>query len=308
MSDEGRPAGLAALMTGLVDYAGLFPPAGLGMAEAAARYRRYRESASAWALGRFVVPISRLDELERVATSLPAESADAALWPLTVLAQGSGGAAQGSGLEPDFERVTRFNEAHAGADSAWRAEIRSVEMKVASAEEIARAAGCVPPGIEAYLEVPGDAGIEEMCRAAAAAGQALKIRTGGTTIDAFPPSAVVARILAACAGARVRFKATAGLHHAVRAPHPVTYEPGAPRATMHGFLNVFVAACLLMAGKADVALATRVLEDELAGSFRFSDDGIGYRELSLSVADVVAARRFARSFGSCSFEEPLSAL
>jgi hypothetical protein len=309
MSDEGRPAGLAALMTGLVDYAGLFPPAGLGMAEAAARYRRYRESAGAWALGRFVVPISRLDELARVATSLPPESADAAPWPLTVLAQGSGGAgvAQGSSLD-DFERVTRFNEAHARADSAWRAEIRSVEMKVASAEEIERAAGCVPPGMEAYLEVPGDVGIEEMCRAAAAADHALKIRTGGTTIDAFPPSAVVARILAACAGARVPFKATAGLHHAVRAPHPVTYEPGAPRATMHGFLNVFVAACLLLAGKADVGLATRVLEDEVAGSFRFSDDGIGYRELSLSVADVVAARRFARSFGSCSFEEPLSDL
>lgn len=303
MSDDARPAGsLAALMAGLVDYAGLFPPAGLAMADAVARYRRYQESADAWALGRFVVPASRLDELERAVVTLGAQRAGAAPWPLTVLVPAD--VTQGS----SFSHIQRFNESHSQAGAAWRAEIRSVETKVASAEEIERAAACVPPRIEAFFEVPSDDGIDDMCRAARAAGQALKVRTGGTTIDAFPPSAVVARILAACAAARVPFKATAGLHHAVRAPHPVTYESDAPRATMHGFLNVFVAACLLWAGKADVGLATQILEDEVAGSFRFGESDLRYRALSLPVAEIVAARRFARSFGSCSFEEPLSEL
>ena len=41
---------------------------------------------------------------------------------------------------------------------------------------------------------------------------------------------------------RVAFKATAGLHHPVRAEHPLTYAADAPAPTMHGFLNVFVAA------------------------------------------------------------------
>jgi hypothetical protein len=77
---------------------------------------------------------------------------------------------------------------------------------------------------------------------------------------------------------------------------------------MHGFLNVFVAACLVLAGKADVAVATQVLEDALATSFRFDANGLRYRELSLAVAEVTGARRFARSFGSCSFEEPIADL
>src|SRR5436309_1541360 len=55
-------ASLTALMTGLVDYAGLFPPAQLSMADAAANYLQYRASGDAWMLGRFVCPAPRLGE------------------------------------------------------------------------------------------------------------------------------------------------------------------------------------------------------------------------------------------------------
>ncbi len=181
-------------------------------------------------------------------------------------------------------------------------------MKAASPGEIEAACASAPVGFELYFEVAGEAGIEEMCRVAGAAGQALKIRTGGTTVQAFPPSVVVARVLGACAAARVPFKATAGLHHPVRAAHRVTYEREAPSATMHGFLNVFVAASLLLSGKANAAVATQVLEDEIPGSFRFDDEGLAWRDLKMSVAEIAAARRFARSFGSCSFEEPVTTL
>ena len=53
---------LRALLEGLVDYAGLFPPAALPMAEAVANYATYLDSADAWALGRFVVPATRLED------------------------------------------------------------------------------------------------------------------------------------------------------------------------------------------------------------------------------------------------------
>ena len=45
-----------ALLAGLIDYAGLFPPAALSMEEAVRNYARYREGEHAWMLGRFVVP------------------------------------------------------------------------------------------------------------------------------------------------------------------------------------------------------------------------------------------------------------
>ena len=56
-------AGARALLTGLVDYAGLFPPTGLGMEDAVAEYARQHGEPEAWMLGRFVIPAARFDEL-----------------------------------------------------------------------------------------------------------------------------------------------------------------------------------------------------------------------------------------------------
>jgi hypothetical protein len=53
-----------ALLEGLFDHAALFPPASLAMPAALAEDRRARESEDAWLLGRFVVPASRLGELD----------------------------------------------------------------------------------------------------------------------------------------------------------------------------------------------------------------------------------------------------
>jgi hypothetical protein len=52
-----------ALMTGAIDYAGLFPPAALSMRDAVGNFARYRSSSHAWMLGCFVVPAARLEEL-----------------------------------------------------------------------------------------------------------------------------------------------------------------------------------------------------------------------------------------------------
>ena len=52
---------LHALVAGVVDYAGLFPPAALDMEEAVAGFAAYRTSPDAWMLGRFVVPVARID-------------------------------------------------------------------------------------------------------------------------------------------------------------------------------------------------------------------------------------------------------
>jgi hypothetical protein len=52
-----------ALLSGLIDYAGLFPPAALSMEEAVRNYARYREGEHAWILGKFVVPEARVHEV-----------------------------------------------------------------------------------------------------------------------------------------------------------------------------------------------------------------------------------------------------
>src|SRR3954453_21805469 len=54
---------LDAALTSFIDYAGLFPPAGLDLQTTVANHERYARSAENWLLGRCVVPCARLPEL-----------------------------------------------------------------------------------------------------------------------------------------------------------------------------------------------------------------------------------------------------
>ena len=50
-------------MHGLIDYAGLFPPASLDLAAAVRNFTWYRLGDDNWMLGRFIVPASRLQDV-----------------------------------------------------------------------------------------------------------------------------------------------------------------------------------------------------------------------------------------------------
>jgi hypothetical protein len=54
---------LRALLSGAIDYAGLFPPAGLPLEQALAKYRQHRAGPEAWMLGRFVCPAAEISQL-----------------------------------------------------------------------------------------------------------------------------------------------------------------------------------------------------------------------------------------------------
>src|SRR5690606_39960795 len=101
---------------------------------------------------------------------------------------------------------------------------------------------------------------------------AAKIRCGGVTPDAFPSSADIARFLSACHAGDVPFKATAGLHHPIRAEYRLTYEDNPPRGVMHDFLNLFLGAALLRTDQIDAAGLERVLNDTDAKNFVFTSD------------------------------------
>ena len=137
------------------------------------------------------------------------------------------------------------------------------------------------------------------------AGSFAKLRTGAVRRDGIPSIDGVREFITACAQRRLPFKATAGLHHPIRSEHPLTYEPGASVATMHGFINVFLGAAFAWHGMRDIG---PVLAETDASAFRF-DDRAHWRDVSLSATEISAARQeFAHSFGSCSFEEPLADL
>jgi hypothetical protein len=225
-----------ALFTGLIDYAGLFPPAALSMSDAVRNYDAYRRGAYAWMLGRFVVPVAKMSEV-------PAE------FPLALVAP-------------------------------------SVEVSVGQAPS---------PVSHVYIETDD---IDTL----AARGLRAKIRTGGITPDAFPDASFIARFIIRCAEKSVPFKATAGLHHPIRCVKPLTYEPDAQTGTMHGFVNLFMAASLLNH-------AETILGETDARAFEFGDDSASWRGHSVTTETLARVRsEFAISFGSCSFEEPIADL
>jgi hypothetical protein len=123
--------------------------------------------------------------------------------------------------------------------------------------------------------------------------------------EAIPASSTVAAFLVACAQRDVRLKATAGLHHAIRGEQRLTYEAQSATACMHGFVNFFVAATAAYESAAEAEI-TEILNDSERGSFIASAERLQWRERSFSSEAIREMRdRFAISFGSCSFEEPI---
>jgi hypothetical protein len=204
--------------------------------------------------------------------------------------------------------MLEFNDRHSPESDAGRAVIEVVELKASTVNEIGHQRNDLPARFIAYFEIPIIADVSPLVKAIATAGARAKIRTGGITPEAFPGAERIVDFLAACKHGGVAFKATAGLHHAVRGEYRLTYEPGTPKAMMYGFLNLFVAAALLYTGETgDTAAAA--LEDREPSAFSFSDDAIQWREKRIALEEIVKFRsRFGISFGSCSFREPIDEL
>lgn len=274
-----------ALLEGVIDYAGLFPPAELTMAIAVANYGDYLAGEHGWMVGRFIVPVSRLSELENVLVSKPQQQR----WRLSVLT--------GSDVDSAMPAVVAFN-AH-----VRDAVIDTIETKADSPD------GVQAPltGFTAYYEIPASIDPVPMLQAIAAAGCRAKIRTGGITPEHFPNCAQLARFIRQCDEHKVAFKATAGLHHPLRGSHALTYESESPLCSMHGFLNVLLAGVLRWSGISDQDM--QLLLDDTDPALTFSRKGIGWRTHWVSSQQIQNAReRLVAGFGSCSFEEPVNEL
>jgi hypothetical protein len=288
-------AALRALLAQLIDYAGLFPPASLAMPEAAAQYAEYRRSPDAWALGRIVVPVARLDDLSVVAAQFitPADES----WRVSALV--------GEDAESDANAIGRWNVAQRG-----RLIADTVEVRASDVESVAAVAEALGRSMTVYVEIPVAEDPGALVDAIADVGVRAKIRTGGLTSAAFPTPSQVARFIVRCAERGVPFKATAGLHHPLRGEYRLSYAPDAERGTMFGFLNAFLAASFARARSPlrEADLAELLVERE-RDAVVFGNDGVSWRGHDLSTQDLLEARAtFAVAFGSCSFREPIDDL
>lgn len=283
---------LKVLLSEVVDYAGLFPPSQVSMAVAVQNFDSYLKSEHSWMLGRFVVPVSRLNEFSKSAEKyLDGES----LWRLSVLASVD--------LDETLEQIEEFNQTYEG-----KAKIDSLEVKIEEASEITEAARILPPELKTYFEFPPNDILVDFITALALSKQRAKIRTGGVTADAFPSTDGIIKFMRTCIAANIPFKATAGLHHPLRCVKPLTYETNAPTGTMNGFLNLFLSACLLRQNL-NSPQVHRLMNETDGGNFEFDDEEIIWTNQSISLNTINLTRqKNAISFGSCSFVEPIEDL
>jgi hypothetical protein len=293
---EARPMeSVRVLLSGIIDYAGLFPPSQLSMPEAVINYATYRSSNYGWMLGRFVTPTARLGEfIESARDFLPRDGENR--WQLAVTA--------GEDINETIRTVREFNRVNAAG-----VVVDVMEVRANTTSKIDNTIAALPPEITAYFEISTGDALPELVSTLALKGQRAKLRTGGVTRGDFPTSKQIIRFVRTCMAANVPFKATAGLHHPIRCFKPLTYAEDAPQGTMHGFLNM-----LMMTGFAResfrASLLEALMEEEFEEVFNFSELGVQWRDgHSLNNSQLSLLRQKGmHSFGSCSFDEPIADL
>ncbi len=315
---------LQALLTGIIDYAGMFPPAKLPLDVAVKNYDAYKKGGHAWMLSRFVCGASILPGMEVYASALARGRAGGCL----VAVAGRGGEDMISFLEvlqQDLACVDTFDKVvglsgevdvfevklpeaviEGGSESVYELVERSSEIFASGA-----------PGVRSFYEIGfGTGGPETVFETLSAlkkfndrwAGEryrpaGAKIRTGGADATVIPSSNQLAFFISACCKLGLTYKATAGLHR------PLRHADKALATEVHGFLNVFVAAVLAHASVLPLPKIVNILECAKIGNFEFSSDGLSCCGHHATIDQIVAARRESCvSFGSCSFDEPVEGL
>ncbi len=301
--------GLSAFLDGLMDYAGIFPPASLPLDQALRNYLGYINHSDAWMLGRFILPVARTDEAAAILESHPVDV------PVRIAMLGKGGSdwtSFFSGLEAEIDQTLAFrNRLGSRVETAvfeTRLPGAELEFQIRADALIGQASGKLnDAGFYPYFEIPSDEQWQPRARRALKSmskfrenhSVRLKIRTGGIEKESFPPPRKIAWALAAASAQGTALKCTAGLHHPIRKyREEVSTE-------MHGFVNVFTAAVLAHAHSLSEESIVPIVADEVPGNFTFTGEGLAWCNLGASLEEIAAARRqFAVSFGSCSFDEP----
>ncbi|MFE5566447.1 hypothetical protein ACFQ68_15790 [Amycolatopsis japonica] len=265
---DGGP--IPALFAGLCDDAAVFPPGLAPLPDAVAAHDEHLGAWYAGLVGPLVIAATALGDL--------AEVLDGRETPLPVSVTLPGGPAQLDGV----------NEAVAKLPVKLEALEIAVPDGMGPDELLAALSRATAP---VFVEIPRDERRVPLLTALSGTGHQAKFRTGGVRADLYPDEAELAAAVRAAVAAGVPFKATAGLHHALRNTDPETgFE-------QHGFLNLMLATdAVLTGGDAEAVLAER--------------DGavVAERLRALNADRVAAVRAGFTSFGTCSITDPLTEL
>ena len=287
------PPRIPAAFAGLVDDAAVFPPGNAPLDDALRAHREHRGAPYADLVGPLVVADAHLPDLLTLSSTEGAGSRTA----VVVVVSGGAGALEGTARWATRDSLLELRGLEIALRDSATGEVAHNARRIVTAVDQLVATGELDDEVQVYVEMPRlyDASPTPDWLAAvdevAAMDHRVKLRTGGVDADAFPDSAELATSIAAALDREVAFKCTAGLHNAVRHRDPDTgFEH-------HGFLNVLLATRASLDG-ASVKDVAAVLDETDPQTL------LGTRDLDAWAR----ARRWFRSFGSCSVREPLDDL
>jgi hypothetical protein len=288
-------------MEGVIDYAGLFPPAALPMQRTVELFAQHRATPQRWMLSRIAVPAKRLSEFEKCASPLwpkSSEADNASMWRVSAIAA----PLDDPEFERDLEQIDEFNDFYRKKGGS-PVHIEAIETKATNSAMIAERMELIPEEFEAWVEIPWEADPRGMIAALGGFDAGAKVRTGGMTARAHPTPQALAVFIEAAATTGTPLKATAGLHH------PARHMAKSVGCEQFGFFNVVVGACLAHHGLVRGESLVQVLVESDESQFKFSAEGLKYRDHALSLKQIMEARKKCfRAIGSCSFDEPVEEL
>jgi hypothetical protein len=287
-----------AALGGLIDYAGLFPPASLSVPDALDEYRRVRHSNDRWVMGRFLCRASHLEQLAAAATSTFTRGE--APWEVGVIFDASPGASAAMSVE--------FQQEMAPVMRIAAAEAKLHEATTDAAGVVLDAMATIDTDIACFLELDRD---EDVSAQVHAIGEALrdrgrrggaKLRCGGPTRADFPSVDEVVHFIVEASLQTLPFKATAGLHEPIGHVDP---DIGAWR---HGFLNLLIASVAYDQGE-DATTVAAIVGEADPTTFVVSPMAAGWKHVRFPGSAIRRSRHVGFvAFGSCDVAEPLAAL
>lgn len=270
---------MPSLLARLIDDAALFPPGSATMPDAVRLHLEGRSSDHADLVGLFLCPASRLPELiTELIKVKPAKPVELSL----VIDTGLGGVPKALSIVESRAELLALRmvemPAPTDVDEVWLERVSEfVPEDVIRVIEPRRGAVGWLDGIQKVIEH----------------GSWPKLRCGGLSAENFPSIDEVAEFLGVINAGGASFKATAGLHNAVR--H--TADTG---FTHHGFLNLLVATGRLLAG-ADA-------EDVRAALASTDGKALAEEARNMTEHEALSVRGVFASYGSCSLTDPVADL
>jgi len=291
-------ASLRAFLDQAIDYAGMFPPCALQLEPALRNQASYVRSPETWMLNGFVLPVEQFNAARQFLSEFDPQH------PLRIAALGPKTASADaflSGLGKAEMAIRSLSRSDVDLVSVSHLEMfLPDDVDSAFLKEVRAIVGELP----VFWEAPPERAERTIALIAGHNSNedtvpfGYKLRTGGVTVDAFPTSAQIARVLVTAATHQLPIKFTAGLHH------PIRQFRDEVKTKMHGFLSVLGAAVLAAEHQWEADQAVTMLEDEDPRSFSFTDDFFAWRDWKIETERLQYRRKSVKSFGSCSFDEP----